>query len=59
MKIKPNSTGLDPSDSYASEWVGGQGGRKPVLVGGDGKFVVGFYCCTGVDFDSVGLIKMR
>jgi S1-C subfamily serine protease len=33
--------GLDPKDSYESDWVGGMGGGGPVKLGGDGTQVVG------------------
>ena len=40
MKISADGR-LDPKDAYESEWIGGQGGRKVVRLGGDGTPVVG------------------
>jgi len=48
---------LDPKDSYESEWIGGQGGGAPVLIGGDGTLVVGLLLKTNTkNVTALGLI---
>jgi hypothetical protein len=40
--MKVNDQGkLDPKDYYQTPWIGGQGGRAPVYVGGTGIRVIG------------------
>jgi hypothetical protein len=40
MKVT-ESGGLDPKDSYESDWIGGKGGGGPTRLAGDGTPVVG------------------
>jgi hypothetical protein len=39
--MKISGTRLDPTDSYQSQWIGGQGGGPPTKYGGDGTPVIG------------------
>ncbi|MDB6155190.1 MAG: serine protease [Chthoniobacteraceae bacterium] len=59
MKIKDQGLGLDPRDSYKSEWVGGTTGGKPKELNGEGKLVVGSNILAGADVDAIGLIFLQ
>lgn len=55
--FRVSGAGLDPKDSYLSEWFGGKGGRPETKLGGDGKPVVGVHGRSGDHIDSLGLIQ--
>jgi hypothetical protein len=59
MKIKPGAAGLDPADTYASDWAGGKGGGESHTLTGDGKFIIGLAGHTGADFDSIRLVTTK
>jgi hypothetical protein len=54
MRIR--GTTLDPTDSYDSDWIGGQWGKQQTILGGDGKSVIGCFGHAGDGVDSIGLI---
>lgn len=49
--------GLDPKDSYESDWIGGRGGGDETTLGGDGVPVVGLCGRSGEDLDCVGVVQ--
>lgn len=60
MKIDARTGRLDPSaaNSYKSKWFGSNPRSKPLLLGGDGRPVIGVFGRTGADADSIGLVQM-
>jgi hypothetical protein len=60
--MKINGLQLDPSDSYTSDFYGGQGGNGPTDLGMDGSLVVGLFGKNTVNPDStangLGLITI-
>ena len=54
MRIRGDK--LDPSDTYTSDWVGGQGGNAPTLVSGKGRPAVGIFGGIGAELDRIGLM---
>ena len=59
MRIKDGRAALDPADTYASDWIGGLGGEAEVLLGGDGRPVIGIFGQAGVYFDALGLVQAQ
>jgi hypothetical protein len=57
MRIK--GRGLDTSQSYQSDWVGGEEQNIPVHLGCDGNLVVGIYGGSGACVDGMGLIQLE
>src|SRR5262249_45621604 len=56
MKIQADGS-LDPKDTYDSEWIGGKGGGKETLLGGDGTRIIGI--CgkqNKTDMSGLGLV---
>jgi hypothetical protein len=49
---------LDPKDSYWSEWIGASGKGQEVMLGGDGKPVIGIHGRAGGAIDSLGIIQL-
>ncbi len=49
---------LDPKDSYWSEWIGSSGKGQEVMLGGDGKPIIGIHGRTGGAIDSLGIIQL-
>jgi hypothetical protein len=47
---------LDPNDSYQSDWLGKPTGRKPRLLTGNGKPVIGIHGRRLAMLDAVGLV---
>lgn len=53
MKVNKDGT-LDPTDTYDSDWIGGVGGGKETVLGGDGTRIIGIVGkkdkndCTGL-----------
>lgn len=56
MKIA--GLGLDPRDTYESEWFGDRGAGE-VKLGGDGTYVLGICGRAFEDVDSLGLVMLR
>jgi hypothetical protein len=55
MKITKH--GLDPQDSYESDWIGGKGGNEALRLGGDGRLVIGIACAVSQkNLSGLGLI---
>ena len=54
MKIK--GAGLDPSDSYVTQWFGKKVGTSQTKLDGKGAFVYGICGRRGLDVDALGLI---
>ncbi|HEX3148383.1 MAG TPA: serine protease [Gemmataceae bacterium] len=51
---------LDPSDTYESDWIGGQGGGGPTKLGGDGSTMVGIVGKTNPkEVTGVGLLLRK
>jgi hypothetical protein len=54
--------GLNPHDSYTSDWVGTHGDQKDGVVGGDGALVIGIFGRDDGDHKGVvhglGLVTM-
>jgi hypothetical protein len=57
MRIK--GRGLDPSQTYESDWVGGQQGSVPIHLGCDGNPVVGLFGGAGDWVDGLGLVQLE
>lgn len=49
--------GLDPKDSYESEWLGGSGGGGETLLGGGGVPIVGLAGRSFEDLDCIGVVQ--
>lgn len=52
MRIK--GSGLDPSERYDSEWLGGRGGSPETPLGGDGRPLIGLQGRCGGGLDALG-----
>ncbi|MBM4070115.1 MAG: trypsin-like peptidase domain-containing protein [Planctomycetes bacterium] len=50
---------LDPKDSYASEWIGGDGGQSNGHVGSDGCLVVGICGKRNEHCRALGLVMLK
>jgi hypothetical protein len=48
--------GVDPADSYTSDWIGEPSGRPPRTLTGNGRKVIGIYGRGAAILDAVGLI---
>ena len=59
MRVKSTGLGLDPRDSYKSDYVGGTDGGKPQEINSGGKLVIGSSICSGADADALGLIWLQ
>lgn len=57
--MRVHGAGLDPDDSYESEWLGGEGGTESNPLGNDGRPVVGIHGRCGAGLDAVGLIQAQ
>ncbi len=57
MRIK--GQGLEPAQSYQSDWVGGEEKNIPARLGCDGNTVVGIYGTSGECVDGMGLIQLE
>jgi HEAT repeat protein len=55
--MRVGDKGLQPGDSYESEWVGGHGGGPETTLGGDGVPIVGLAGRSGEDLDSIGAVQ--
>ncbi len=51
--------GVDPSDSYESQWFGKQTGNPLHLLGGRGDHIIGIYGRKGLNVDALGLLLAR
>ena len=49
----------DPASTYKSQVYGRKTREKAMLVGGDGRLVIGVYGRTGSDADDLGLVMMN
>ena len=61
MRIDP-ATGrflTDSANTYKSSVFGKKAKEKPMLLGGDGRFVVGVYGQSGADVGSLGLVLLN
>lgn len=54
--MRIGASGLQPMDSYESEWMGGKGGGGERTIGGDGKWVIGVHGRQGADLDAIGFL---
>jgi hypothetical protein len=50
---------LNQEDSYWSEWIGSSGRGQEVMLGGDGKPIIGIHGRAGGAIDSLGVIQLR
>jgi hypothetical protein len=59
FKLKPDGS-LDPTDKYDGDLIGTKAaGGKEVVLGGDGKRVIGFHCRKGAILNSFGIVLER
>ncbi len=57
--MRRRDQGLDPTDSYWSEWIGMRSEGTDVTLGGDGKAIVGIHGRAGGAINSLGIIQLR
>ncbi|HMF15668.1 MAG TPA: hypothetical protein VKE98_00605, partial [Gemmataceae bacterium] len=56
--MRIDGAGLNPKDSYESDWVGGQGGQD-IRLGGDGQPIIGIFGRAGQAIDALGLVQLE
>lgn len=56
--MKITNTGLDPNDSYESDWFGGSGPPEEYSIDGGGKPIVGIHGGSGKDLEGFGLVAL-
>jgi hypothetical protein len=54
--MRENGPELDSGNSYESDWLSTPTGQKPVMLGGDGRAVLGLKTKQGIVLDGLGVI---
>jgi hypothetical protein len=56
MRVMPNGINLDTKDFYITEWLGGDGGGKPIELTGRGHMIIGVAGVSSDFVESLGLV---
>lgn len=54
--MRITAKGLDPRDSYESDWIGGEGGSRDIKSSAEGRIVFGIHGHAGDNLDAIGLL---